>query len=129
MATTCTRPHSFLSITIDDLGHDPLPYVDPATGERMARPRYNPVNVYSPRPEHTRTTTLPLSTAMATFRRIWREQVSSGAEYPAMVAHDLAAMTAADAWGEGAKPAEIEHARKVAGKLARCLSDGVLVSL
>lgn len=119
----------FVSVTEDQLGFDPEPYYDPATGDRMERARYNPVNVYSPRPQFTRVTILPLSSAMAAFRRIWAEQVTSGLEYPAIVAHQLAGDARSETWGAAATGTEIAHARKVAGKLAGVLSDGTLRSL
>lgn len=126
---TTARTQCFVSITEDQLGSDPEPYYDPATGARMQRPRYNPANVYAPRPRYTRSTRLPLSAAMATFRRVWDEQVHGGLEYPAFVAHQLAASDSTTVWGTDATGAEIAHARLVAGKLARVLSDGVLVAL
>jgi hypothetical protein len=119
----------YLSITEDQLGHDPAPYYDPATGERMDRARYSPVNVYAPRPEYTRRTQLPLSAAMATFRLVWSDQVHGGLDHPELVAHQLAATSDPAVWGEDATAEQIEHARAVAGKFARALSGGALMSL
>lgn len=120
---------SFLSITEDQLGFDPLPYYDPATGARMQHARYNPVNVYDPRDSFTRPTVLPLSAAMAAFRHIWDEQVHGGLEHAELVAQELATTTRREVWGQDATDAQIAHARRVAGKFARVLSEGALVSL
>jgi len=128
MDTTARTP-IFTAAPLDSLGVDPLPYVDPVSGQRMAHACYSPLNVYAPRPERTRTTVLPVSCAMIVVREVWRELVASGLDYPELVAHHLAATDSRAVWGSEVTDEEIAHARRVMGKLARVLSGGALVSL